>query len=431
MKSNLVVDGDRDYDCDYEDEEDEEEEEEEGEEDGDEWDEGKVFLGMHNDNGEEEEDGGWSDSSDSGGFSAYQHQYHHGTENPGASAGLKRKTVVSLADLYVEDENGNDNSSDTSAFPNAVLRTTESLGQPLRKRQALESSRSEALPTTTWSRPLLLPSSSSPGNGAGMFPPQGVVLGGNGKPIGPLLTESYPHQHPRQHPLAIFSGPQPSPLTSAATATNGSNTTMDWIRQQDEVYTLLENMTRNPSNTFDENKPYRCSVPGCDKAYKNPNGLKYHNQHGHSSSSAGSGLMEGESPEVRPYVCTFLDCGKRYKNLNGLKYHIEHTHPNLIAALRAHQVGVTTGQLLVGQQHTTWGGVGVDCKAAAMTIVAALEAVEKNPMMALAANAILTAYTAAANASASTAASATNAVVPAVTEVSANASKGQETSVGA
>ncbi|KAI8605137.1 hypothetical protein EDD21DRAFT_284979, partial [Dissophora ornata] len=73
----------------------------------------------------------------------------------------------------------------------------------------------------------------------------------------------------------------------------------------------------------DENKPYRCSVPGCDKTYKNPNGLKYHNQHGHSS----TGLGEADNPDARPYVCTFLECGKRYKNLNGLKYHIEHTHP--------------------------------------------------------------------------------------------------------
>jgi transcription factor SFP1 len=28
-------------------------------------------------------------------------------------------------------------------------------------------------------------------------------------------------------------------------------------------------------------KPYRCPHPSCDKAYKNPNGLKYHIQHGH------------------------------------------------------------------------------------------------------------------------------------------------------
>ena len=28
-------------------------------------------------------------------------------------------------------------------------------------------------------------------------------------------------------------------------------------------------------------KPYACNVPGCEKSYKNPNGLKYHMIHGH------------------------------------------------------------------------------------------------------------------------------------------------------
>ncbi|EGG00699.1 uncharacterized protein MELLADRAFT_111572 [Melampsora larici-populina 98AG31] len=30
-------------------------------------------------------------------------------------------------------------------------------------------------------------------------------------------------------------------------------------------------------------KPFKCSVPGCEKAYKQQNGLKYHKTHGHSS----------------------------------------------------------------------------------------------------------------------------------------------------
>ncbi|KAI9311039.1 hypothetical protein BX666DRAFT_2000141 [Dichotomocladium elegans] len=69
-------------------------------------------------------------------------------------------------------------------------------------------------------------------------------------------------------------------------------------------------------------KPYKCNVPGCQKAYKNPNGLKYHNQHGHCD------LITDESENIasKPYQCTIGDCGKRYKNLNGLKYHIEHSH---------------------------------------------------------------------------------------------------------
>lgn len=71
-------------------------------------------------------------------------------------------------------------------------------------------------------------------------------------------------------------------------------------------------------------KPYRCTHFGCDKAYKNPNGLKYHMQHGH---------CEGADEELdfalrfmKPYVCNFHSCYKRYKNLNGLKYHIEKQH---------------------------------------------------------------------------------------------------------
>ncbi|KAI8338687.1 hypothetical protein BC941DRAFT_423588 [Chlamydoabsidia padenii] len=66
-------------------------------------------------------------------------------------------------------------------------------------------------------------------------------------------------------------------------------------------------------------KPYKCMVQGCDKAYKNPNGLKYHKEHGHCNDNE-----MNETP--KPYQCTIGDCGKRYKNLNGLKYHVEHSH---------------------------------------------------------------------------------------------------------
>ncbi|ORX96372.1 hypothetical protein K493DRAFT_350881 [Basidiobolus meristosporus CBS 931.73] len=67
-------------------------------------------------------------------------------------------------------------------------------------------------------------------------------------------------------------------------------------------------------------KPYKCPVPGCEKSYKNANGLKYHKLHGHCSNG------DGSKPTVKPYKCSYPDCGKSYKNLNGLKYHIEHTH---------------------------------------------------------------------------------------------------------
>ncbi|KAI8080712.1 uncharacterized protein B0P05DRAFT_539292 [Gilbertella persicaria] len=70
-------------------------------------------------------------------------------------------------------------------------------------------------------------------------------------------------------------------------------------------------------------KPYKCPIAGCDKAYKNPNGLKYHQMHGHSEEDP---LSEAERDAQKPYMCTIGYCNKRYKNLNGLKYHIEHSH---------------------------------------------------------------------------------------------------------
>jgi hypothetical protein len=76
------------------------------------------------------------------------------------------------------------------------------------------------------------------------------------------------------------------------------------------------------ANQSNVDKPYKCPVLGCDKAYKNPNGLKYHNQHGHCNVLS----EENEQLSSKPYQCTIGECGKRYKNLNGLKYHIEHSH---------------------------------------------------------------------------------------------------------
>lgn len=76
---------------------------------------------------------------------------------------------------------------------------------------------------------------------------------------------------------------------------------------------------RKPKPPVDKSleRPYICPQPGCGKTYKNPNGLKYHLQHGHDASNE---LAE------RPHVCPVTTCGKRYKNPNGLKYHLQHAH---------------------------------------------------------------------------------------------------------
>lgn len=87
-----------------------------------------------------------------------------------------------------------------------------------------------------------------------------------------------------------------------------------------------------------ESKPFKCPVVGCEKTYKNQNGLKYHRQHGHVNQTLQEnvdGTFSIVDPETsapypgtigmekeKPYRCEV--CGKRYKNLNGLKYHRQH-----------------------------------------------------------------------------------------------------------
>ncbi|PVV03699.1 hypothetical protein BB560_001821 [Smittium megazygosporum] len=80
-----------------------------------------------------------------------------------------------------------------------------------------------------------------------------------------------------------------------------------------EIYSGSEN-----GQSSKEEKPYRCLLNGCNKAYKNPNGLKYHTLHGHCDA-------EGSSV-IKPYKCLVPNCPRTYKNMNGLKYHVLHAH---------------------------------------------------------------------------------------------------------
>lgn len=88
-----------------------------------------------------------------------------------------------------------------------------------------------------------------------------------------------------------------------------------------------------------EHKPFKCPVIGCEKTYKNQNGLKYHRLHGHQNQTlhlnddgtysivdplSNRPYPDGMGMEKdKPYRCEV--CGKRYKNLNGLKYHRAHS----------------------------------------------------------------------------------------------------------
>ncbi|KAF9428545.1 Transcriptional regulator of ribosomal biogenesis proteins [Podila epigama] len=311
----------------------------------------------------------------------------------------KRKAVVSLADIYSEDDHGDgENGDNGSAFSNAIVRTvrgppdsTTAIPGPLMKRQAVESSQRSQLSDGTMINSNNNNNNNKMGlpNGAGQHPFNSQnnahnhthTTGYPPRPNNGLGLAGHPHPHPHPHPQGAFpgpgsndarsgAGPQPSvlngllngrPLPLFLTPGGTPANTIELLRQRDEVFSMIEDMSK-PNNNNSGDKPYRCTVQGCDKSYKNPNGLKYHNLHGHCSSS---GMCGDDNPENKPYLCTFLECGKRYKNLNGLKYHIEHSHPNLIAALRAHQSGLTNPLLF-----------GPYPNQAAMTIAAALAAVE-------------------------------------------------------
>lgn len=129
------------------------------------------------------------------------------------------------------------------------------------------------------------------------------------------------------------------------------------VRQtQHQGYTTPEMMSPQvidspASNLVVVDKPYKCPVLGCDKAYKNQNGLKYHKAHGNCATTTHHHSYKSESGDItvhmmpqienKPYRCEM--CSKRYKNLNGLKYHKAHSHQQISMAQAQREVA--TGAL--------------------------------------------------------------------------------------
>lgn len=67
-------------------------------------------------------------------------------------------------------------------------------------------------------------------------------------------------------------------------------------------------------------KPFRCPKPGCNKSYKQANGLKYHITHGQCNFAP----KDPNSDDLKPYSCQ-VGCNKRFKNMSGLRYHYLHS----------------------------------------------------------------------------------------------------------
>ncbi|KAF9428109.1 Transcriptional regulator of ribosomal biogenesis proteins [Podila epigama] len=320
-------------------------------------------------------------------------------------ASKKKSAGVSLSDIYSE-ESGFIPDDPISAFPNSVLRSATSASANNYSLSAVVSSTAQArevaasrkrdlsafsssfdaqsplskktqtaqkfLSSTSTSTSTSTSSTTSPSQSSAALTAASILsdLQSKKSSDGPsssqdelLATVTGYLEHAIQQGLLPNCGEVGSPAYMMAAE--------DLIRKRDEIVSMMESIGRPGVPGSD--KPYRCTIDGCDKAYKNPNGLKYHNQHGHSSTLSAN---EDDKFNSRPYRCTFLDCGKCYKNLNGLKYHIEHSHPNLAAALHAHIPGFATLD-------------GSNVSQAAIAAAAAIAAVQANPMMMAAASAIM------------------------------------------
>ncbi|ORX52780.1 hypothetical protein DM01DRAFT_1408108 [Hesseltinella vesiculosa] len=122
-------------------------------------------------------------------------------------------------------------------------------------------------------------------------------------------------------------GPSPTMAYSPSTVDMqheecGYEKIKDWMQQAQK---WLDHHDNDGDGSGDDHsyRPYKCTVDGCDKTYKNANGLKYHRAHGHCEDKEAEDSCD---LAAKPYICILGQCKKRYKNLNGLKYHIQHTH---------------------------------------------------------------------------------------------------------
>lgn len=165
---------------------------------------------------------------------------------------------------------------------------------------------------------------------------QTINLGALAQTILPSLALNQPEQQTMQPAQSQGVAPQMANPQQAGSARRGNaDRKMDdgdsmYIDDPARHLYVMEN---------EEYKPFKCPVIGCEKTYKNQNGLKYHRLHGHQNQTlkenddgtfsiidpeSNTPYLDGAGMEKdKPYRCEV--CGKRYKNLNGLKYHRGHT----------------------------------------------------------------------------------------------------------
>jgi transcription factor SFP1 len=261
-----------------------------------------------------------------------------------------------------------------NSTPNTPLATSQSFG--FQNNPTVSSVNTPTLGTQSVQQQQRTPDSSVPGTPAELDPEFAMnFMGGLNMPMGNQMIQDGNMNFNLgfgglggydgtidQPAKRLFSKTGPSGLTQAQLAlalrqnqAGGDSELAKRLREQ----AILANAAGMPFQ--EENKPFRCPVIGCEKAYKNQNGLKYHKQvsefvnmvffrsgetdvalqHGHQNQQ----LKENEDgtfsivdpvtsipypgtvgmEKEKPYRCEV--CGKRYKNLNGLKYHRQHSAP--------------------------------------------------------------------------------------------------------
>lgn len=88
------------------------------------------------------------------------------------------------------------------------------------------------------------------------------------------------------------------------------------VSEEDDLKTLAPGKRWVPTS----DKPYKCTTPGCNAAYRQSNGLKYHRAVGKCFNRYGD---DGSLARFRCYDQVY--CRKKYRNLNGLRYHYQHS----------------------------------------------------------------------------------------------------------
>lgn len=138
-------------------------------------------------------------------------------------------------------------------------------------------------------------------------------------PIGLTKSRNTPSAIP---PTLLFAGSAPAlPLSPGGSPTVASAVASVPTSSSGTIIPHLAHPGGVPPPPGTNQKLFHCPTPGCNKSYKQQNGLKYHLKVGQCNfdirDAVENGLSEAEAEEKsRPYVCQVGGgCTKRYRQV--------------------------------------------------------------------------------------------------------------------